>query len=232
MTIENVDSLAAEIAYDLCVIGSGPGGYTAAIRAAQFGLRVCVIEKDEKLGGTCLQVGCIPTKALLHNAEIYGHFKAAKEYGVEGIEGGSINWSAVQSRKNKIVQKHTKGLEFLMRKNKIDVVKGYGRLTGAKNNGVITVDVDGTRKIRSRNVILATGSTAKMLSSVTPDSTILSNVEILNLNDIPRSLIVIGAGAVGVEFTSIFRSFGSDVTLLESSPRLVPLEDEDIQRAH
>ncbi len=221
---------AAEVIYDVAVIGSGPGGYTAAIRAAQLGLKACVIEKDEKLGGTCLLVGCIPTKALLYNAEVYDHLKAGKEFGIEGIEGATVNWGSVQARKNKIVQKHTKGLEFLMRKNKIDVIKGYGRLTGPRDDGVLTIDVGEARKVRARNVVLATGSAAKMLAGLTPDATVLSNIEILSLGAIPSSLVVIGAGAVGVEFASIFRSFDCEVTILEMLPRLVPLEDEDISK--
>ena len=220
----------AETIYDVAVIGSGPGGYTAAIRAGQLGLKTCVIEKDDSLGGTCLHVGCIPTKALLFNAEIYDHLKAGKEFGIEGTESARVNWGTIQSRKNRIVQKHTKGLEFLMRKNKVDVVKGYGRLTGPRKEGVLSVDVEGASKIKAKNVILASGSEAKMLPGLKPDSTVLSNIEILSLNSIPSSLIVVGAGAVGVEFASIYKSFDSDVTILEMLPRLVPLEDEEISK--
>ncbi len=220
----------AETIYDIAIIGSGPGGYTSAIRAGQLGLKVCLIEKDKQLGGTCLHVGCIPTKALLFNAEIYDHIKGGKEFGMEGVEGAKVNWGAIQSRKNKIVQKHTKGLEFLMRKNKVDVVKGYGRLTGPRKDGVLTVDVEGTSKIKAKNVILATGSEAKMLPGLKPDSTILTNIEILSLDSIPKSLVVVGAGAVGVEFASIYKSFNADVTILEMLPRLVPLEDEEISK--
>jgi len=220
----------AETIYDVAVIGSGPGGYTAAIRAGQLGLKTCVIEKDDNLGGTCLQVGCIPTKALLFNAEIYDHLKGGKEFGIEGTESARVNWGTIQARKNKIVKKHTKGLEFLMHKNKVDVVKGYGRLTGPRKEGVLSVDVEGAAKIKAKNVILATGSEAKMLPGLKPDSTVLSNIEILSLNAIPKSLVVVGAGAVGVEFASIYKSFDSDVTILEMLPRLVPLEDEEISK--
>ncbi len=153
----------AETIYDVAIIGSGPGGYTAAIRAGQLGLKPCLIEKNEKLGGTCLQVGCIPTKALLFNAEICDHMKAGKDFGIEGLDGAKLNWTTIQDRKNKIVQKHTKGLEFLMRKNKVEVVKGYGRLTGPRKDGVLTVEVQGGSSIRAKNVLLATGSEAKML---------------------------------------------------------------------
>ncbi len=119
----------AETIYDVAIIGSGPAGYTAAIRAGEYGLKTCLIEKDDLLGGTCLHVGCIPTKALLFNAEIWDHLKNAKEFGIEGVTAPKLNWAAVQQRKNKIVLKHAKGLEFLMRKNKVTTVNGYGRLT-------------------------------------------------------------------------------------------------------
>ena len=116
--------------YDVAVVGSGPAGYTAAIRAGQYGLKTALIEKDPYLGGTCLHVGCIPTKALLFNAELWDHLKDAKEYGIEGVNSRKLNWDAVQERKSKIVDKHAKGLQFLMRKNKVDTVKGFGKLTG------------------------------------------------------------------------------------------------------
>ena len=120
-----------ETIYDVAIIGSGPAGYTAAIRAGQYGLKTALIEKDSVLGGTCLHVGCIPTKALLFNAELWDHLKDAKEFGIEGVEARKLNWAAVQERKSKIVTKHTKGLDFLMRKNKVGTIKGYGKLTGA-----------------------------------------------------------------------------------------------------
>lgn len=228
-----------EIIYDVAIIGSGPAGYTAAIRAGQWGLKTCLIEKDDKLGGTCLHVGCIPTKALLFNAEIYDHLKAAKEFGIEGIDGTKLNWGTIQQRKNKIVAKHAKGLEFLMRKNKVDTVEGYGRLTGAAKDGVHSIEVftEGgggaggeTKFIKAKNVILATGSEARMLPGLEPDSRVLTNIEILSLSAIPKSLIVVGAGAVGVEFASIYRSFDADVTILEMLPRVVPVEDEDVSK--
>ena len=229
----------ADTIYDLAIIGSGPAGYTAAIRAGQWGLKTCLIEKDDKLGGTCLNVGCIPTKALLFNAEIYDHLKAAKEFGIEGVSSTKVNWATIQQRKNKIVTKHTKGLEFLMRKNKVTTVEGYGRLTGPAKDGVLSVEVftEGgggaggeTTFIKAKNILLATGSEAKMLPGLEPDSRVLTNIEVLSLNAIPKSLIVVGSGAVGVEFASIYRSFDSEVTLLEALPRLVPVEDEEISK--
>src|SRR5437667_9529834 len=130
-----------ETTYDVAIIGSGPAGYTAAIRAGQWGLKTVLIEKDGFLGGTCLHVGCIPTKALLFNAELWDHLKDAKEFGIEGVDARKLNWSAIQERKRKIVAKHAKGLEFLMKKNKVETVKGYGKLTGSAQNGIHTVEV-------------------------------------------------------------------------------------------
>src|SRR6201991_3965626 len=132
-----------ETIYDVAIIGSGPAGYTAAIRAGQLGLKVALIEKDAKLGGTCLHVGCIPTKALLFNAEVYDHLKAAQEFGIEGLGTPKLNWATIQDRKNKIVTKHAKGLEFLMKKNKVETIPGFGRLTGLAKNGVLTIAVEG-----------------------------------------------------------------------------------------
>src|SRR5580698_6430595 len=212
----------AETTYDIAIIGSGPAGYTCAIRAGQFGLKVALIEKTEKLGGTCLHVGCIPTKALLFNAEVYDHLKHAKDYGIELPGEAKLNWKTIIDRKNQIVTKHTKGLDFLMRKNKVTVIPGFGRLTGAAKDGVHTVEVtDASGKaspIKTKNVVLATGSDARMLPGLAADDRILTNIEILSIPQIPKSLVVIGAGAVGVEFASIFRSFGSEITLVEYLP--------------
>jgi dihydrolipoamide dehydrogenase len=222
-----------ETIFDIAIIGSGPAGYTAAIRAGQYGLKTALIEKDNVLGGTCLHVGCIPTKALLFNAEIWDHLKDAKEFGIEGVDSRKLNWAAVQERKSKIVAKHTKGLEFLMRKNKVETIRGYGKLTGPAQNGVHTIEVshDGkTSHIKAKNVILSTGSEARMIPGLEPDDRILTNIEILSLKEIPKSLVIVGAGAVGVEFASIFRSFDSEVTILEMLPRLVPVEDEDVSK--
>ncbi|MBT9331863.1 dihydrolipoyl dehydrogenase [Paracidobacterium acidisoli] len=224
----------AETIYDVAIIGGGPAGYTAAIRAGQYGLKVALIEKESKLGGTCLHVGCIPTKALLFNAEIYDHLKHAKEYGIEGLGEGKINWKTVLDHKNQIIAKHTKGLDFLMRKNKVIVIPGYGKLTGPAKSGVHTVEVtsgrDKTEHVKAKNIILATGSDAKMLPGLKADDRILTNIEILSIGEIPKSLIIIGAGAVGVEFGSIFRSFNSEISIVEFLPRLVPAEDEEISK--
>ncbi len=222
----------AETIYDVAILGGGPAGYTAAIRAGQYRLKVALIEKSEKLGGTCLHVGCIPTKSLLFNAEVYDYLKHAKEYGIEGLGEGRVNWQAVLDRKNQIVTKHTKGLDFLMRKNKVTVISGFGKLTGPAKNGVLTIAVEGKGavSVQAKNVILATGSDAKLLPGLTADDTILTNIEILSMKQIPKSLAIIGAGAVGVEFGSIFRSFGAEIGIIEFLPRVVPNEDEDVSK--
>ncbi len=224
-----------ETLYDVAIIGAGPGGYTAAFRAGQLGLKTCLIEKDAKLGGTCLHVGCIPTKTLLFHAEVYDHLKSAQEYGIEGTGAAKLNWNAIQDRKVKIVAKHTKGLDFLVRKNKVDRVQGFGRLTGPAKNGVHTVQLSGeggaaAGEIKAKNIIVGTGSYARMLPGLQADDRILTNIEVLSLAALPKSMIIIGAGAVGVEFASIYRSFGADVTLIEMLPRLVPVEDEEVSK--
>ena len=222
----------ADTIYDVAIIGSGPAGYTAAIRAGQLGLSAALIEKDPYLGGTCLHVGCIPTKSLLFNAEVYDHVKDGDALGIENLTP-KLNWGTIQKRKQGIVDKHAKGLQFLMKKNKVTVIEGYGKLTGPAQGGIHTVEVEGKNgktAIKAKNVILSTGSVARVLPGLTPDDRILTNIEVLSLNDIPKSLIVIGSGAVGVEFASIYKSFGADVTVLEMLPRYVPVEDEEISK--
>ena len=212
--------------YDLVIIGSGPGGYVAAIRASQWGLRTAVVEKDPFLGGTCLHVGCIPTKVFLHHADLYEYFKRADEFGFE-VKDVKVNWPAMLARKQKIVNKHAGGIGALFRKNKVDSITGWGRIAGL---GRVSVEKDGkTTELETTYTMIAAGSEARSLPGVEIDgSTILTNREILQLDSIPKSLIVVGAGAVGVEFASIFRTFGSEVTILEMLPRIVPLEDEEI----
>ncbi len=225
---------SAETIYDVVIIGGGPAGYTSAIRAGQYGLKVALIEETEKLGGTCLHWGCIPTKSILFNAEVYEYVKHAKAYGIEGVGEITLNWPEVLKRKNDIVTKHTKGLDFLMRKNKVVTVNGRGSLTGPAKDGIHTVEVVGkdkkTQQLKTKNVAVATGSDARMLPGLKPDSTILTNIEVLGISAVPKSMIVIGAGAVGVEFGSIFKTFGTDVTILEYLPKMVPNEDDEVSK--
>jgi dihydrolipoamide dehydrogenase len=212
--------------YDLVIIGSGPGGYVAAIRAGQWGLKTAVVEKDPFLGGTCLHVGCIPTKVFLHHADIYDYFQRAEEFGFE-VKDVKVNWPAMLARKDKVVKKHAGGIGLLFRKNKVDSITGWGRIAGP---GRVSVEKDGkTTELETNYTMLATGSEARTLPGVEIDGqVILTNREILQLPAIPKSLVVVGAGAVGVEFASIFSTFGTEVTILEALPRIVPLEDEDI----
>jgi len=218
------------MSYDVVVLGSGPGGYSAAIRAGQYGLKTAVIDKDTKLGGTCLHVGCIPTKALLHAADVWDHL--LHEADGEGIfcDNPRLDFGRVGDHKNKIVSKHAKGVEFLLKKNKVDWIPGRGRLAGP---GKIEVtSANGEKKIvEAKNIVLATGSEARMLPGLQPDAKhILTNIEILNLREVPKSLAILGAGAVGVEFASCFHRFGSKVGVFEMLPRIVPVEDEEVSK--
>jgi dihydrolipoamide dehydrogenase len=216
----------ADGTYDVAIIGSGPGGYTAAFRAAKYGLKTALIEKEAKLGGTCLHVGCIPTKALLFQAEIYDYIQRAGEFGIK-VSGASLDWKKMLERKREVVTKHAAGLGMLAKKNKVDVLAGFGRLTGG---GGIEIDAGGKKQaIKAKAIILATGSAARLFPGLEDDGEqVLTNVSVLELKKQPKSMIVIGAGAVGVEFASIFKTFGTDVTILEMLPRAVPNEDEEI----
>jgi len=187
------------------------------VRAAgNLGDKPLVVEKDPFLGGTCLHVGCIPTKVLLHHADVYDHFKNGAELGFE-VSGLKINWANILARKDKIVKKHAKGIEFLFKKNKVEWVQGWGRYAGP---GRVSVDNNGKKsEIEAANVLLVSGSEARALPGIEPDhKTILTNRSILELPEIPKTLIVVGAGAVGVEFASIYNTFGTQVTILEALP--------------
>jgi dihydrolipoamide dehydrogenase len=220
--------------YDVVVIGAGTGGYVAAIRAAQVGLTVAVVEKQKALGGTCLIWGCIPTKALLEHAHALKVVQHAKEWGVTGAQGPiGIDMAQVHARKDRIVGGLTKGVEFLFRKNKIDWIKGTARLTGNAGPGSAgNIDVfEGDKQtLRARKeIIVATGSAPRSVPGVTIDrKRIITSDEAIHLPEVPKSIAVLGSGAVGVEFASIFRRFGSDVTIFELLPRIVPAEDEAV----
>jgi len=214
--------------YDVIVIGAGTGGYPAAIRAAQLGLSVAVVERQKALGGTCLNWGCIPTKALIEHAHALKVAQHAKEWGLT-IDGGAvrIDMAQVQARKNRIVTGLTRGIEFLFKKNKIDWIKGTGRLG---KGGVVEVGGGETRQISaSREIVIATGSAPRTVPGVVIDrKRIITSDEAIGLAEVPASIIILGAGAIGVEFATIFRRFGSEVTIIELLPRLVPVEDEAV----
>lgn len=217
-----------KVPYDLIVIGSGPGGYSAAIRAGQFGLKTALVEKQPRLGGTCLLVGCIPTKALLQTADVWERFVHADKEGIQ-CDNPRLDYPKVKERKDGIVTKHSNGVGMLLKRAKVERISGYATLKG---KGQVEVKSDsGVQTIEAKNLILATGSEARMLPGLEPDpETILTNIEILDLTTVPKSIIIIGAGAVGVEFASIFRRFGTEVTVIEMLPRVVPVEDEDISK--
>ena len=214
--------------FDVVVIGAGTGGYVAAIRASQLGLKTAVVERQKALGGTCLIWGCIPTKALLEHAHALKVVQNVKDWGVTIGEGAvGIDMSQVQNRKDKIVTGLTKGIEFLFKKNKIDWIKGTASVT---ERGTVDV-VEGDKQMlsASKEIIIATGSTPRSVPGVEIDRRrIITSDEAIALREVPKSMIVLGSGAVGVEFASIFRRFGSRVTLIELLPRIVPAEDEAI----
>ena len=210
--------------YDVLIIGSGPGGYVAGIRAGQLGMKVAVVEKDPFIGGTCTHRGCIPTKALLENADVWDKIQKAKEFGIN-VGDVRLDFKAGQSRKQSVVDKNAKGIEFLFKKNKVERITGFGKLLDRN-----TIDVDG-KKLTAKNIILAMGSVPKDLPHIKTDGKrIINSDHILLLEDVPKSLLVIGAGAVGCEFASIFSRFGAKTTIVEVMPQLLPIEDEEIAK--
>jgi dihydrolipoamide dehydrogenase len=215
--------------FDLIIIGGGPGGYVAAIRAAQLGLQVALVERDN-LGGICLNWGCIPSKALLRNAEVVRLVRDAKDYGIS-IEKFSADYAAAQARSRVVSNRLVKGVEFLMKKNKIQVIKGEAMLT-ARDRVEISHAIDRAddgRALTAKNIILATGARARSIPGLTFDGTnVISSREALELKQVPNPIVVIGASAVGMEFATIFRSYGAEVTVLEMLPHLLPREDADV----
>jgi dihydrolipoamide dehydrogenase len=215
--------------FDVTIIGSGPGGYVAAIRAAQLGLKTAIVEKDKRLGGTCTLRGCIPTKALLMSAHVYEQVQHAAGFGIQAADI-KLAFADVQKRKDKIVLKNSKGVEFLMKKNKITVFNGYGRL---QLPGKVEVTFEGGKKetIATKNIIIATGSVVRPIPGFETDGErVVNSDHILELQKVPKSLIVMGAGAVGVEFASVYSRFGCETTIVELMPRLLPLEDEEVSK--
>lgn len=219
----------ADKEFDLIVIGSGPGGYVAAIRAGQLGLSTAVVEKDPKFGGTCLHRGCIPTKALLHTADFLEQARKAESFGVE-VSEANLDMGKAHTYKRKVVDKNAKGIEFLFKKNKVTGIHGVGRLAGP-NEVVVTGPEGGETSYKARFILIATGSVPRELPFARSNGeTIMNSDHILELERVPKSLAVLGAGAVGTEFASMFRTFGSEVTLIEMLPRVLPIEDEDVSK--
>jgi dihydrolipoamide dehydrogenase len=216
------------MAYDVIVLGSGPGGYPAAIRASQLGKKVVIVEK-ESLGGICLNWGCIPTKALLKSAQVYEYAKHAAEYGIE-IDSPKHNFTGVIKRSRDVADKMSKGVQFLMKKNKIDVVMGNGKLLAPGKLEVTAAD-NQKQILEAKNIIIATGARSKQLPSLVIDGKkIIGYREAMSLPWQPKTMLVVGSGAIGAEFAYFYNSIGTKVTLVEFLPRIVPVEDEDISK--
>ncbi len=215
------------MAYDVLVIGSGPGGYVAAIRASQLGFKTAIIEK-ESLGGVCLNWGCIPTKALLKSAQVMEYIKHAKDYGIDA--SGTHNFESVIKRSRGVADKMSKGVQFLMKKNKIDVIMGFGKLKG--KGQVEVTKADNTKEmVEAKHIILATGARSRELPNLKQDGKkVIGYREAMSLPTQPKSMIVVGSGAIGVEFAYFYNSLGTKVTIVEFLPRIVPVEDEDISK--
>ncbi len=215
-----------EQTYDVTIIGAGPGGYVAAIRAAQLGLKVALVEK-EHLGGVCINYGCIPTKALLRNAEVISLLGRGKEFGFS-ITGLEVDFGAAVDRSRQIARRLTKGVASLMRKNGIEVIEGTGTLR-SPNEVKVALNMGGTRTLETRNIIIATGGQARTIPGITPDGErVLTYREAILLRELPASAIIVGAGPIGMEFAHLWRTYGAEVTVVEMLPHVLPLEDEKV----
>ncbi|MFV9504439.1 MAG: dihydrolipoyl dehydrogenase [Oscillochloridaceae bacterium umkhey_bin13] len=216
----------SESVYDLVIIGSGPGGYVAAVRAAQLGMRTAIIEAGA-MGGVCLNVGCIPTKALLHAADLLDEIKESKRFGIK-VEGVNFELAGAMKHKDAVVKASTDGVNFLMKKNKVEVVAGWGRLAG-RGQVHVQLNAGGERTLAAKHILVATGAQPRPFPGVPFDGErVLSSTDALKLTTTPKSLLAIGAGAIGVEFASMYRAFGSETTIVEALPRIVPNEDEEV----
>lgn len=214
--------------FDVLVIGSGPGGYVAAIRAAQLGKKVGIVERSE-LGGICLNWGCIPTKALLRSAEVHNIIKNSENYGMS-VQKHSVNFPKVIQRSRDVAEKLSKGVAFLMKKNKVEVIVGTGKLID-KNTVEVTPDKGNKKKVSASNILIATGARARNIPGMEIDKKqVLSYREAMVLDKMPSSIIIVGAGAIGVEFAYFFRSLGAEVTIIEMLSHLLPIEDEEISK--
>ncbi|MDZ7635412.1 MAG: FAD-dependent oxidoreductase [Bacteroidales bacterium] len=217
------------IEYDILIIGSGPGGYVAAVRAAQLGLKVAVIEKAET-GGVCLNWGCIPTKALLKSAQVLDYARHASDYGIIAGEAPAPDFSAVIARSRGVADAMSKGVQYLFKKHDIQVINGFGRLMSA---GTVEVEAaDGTKgTYNADHIIIATGARSRELPNMKQDGKkIIGYREAMSLPSLPASMVVVGSGAIGSEFAGFYRSMGTEVTLVEFMPRILPLEDEEVSR--
>ena len=209
--------------YDIIVLGSGPGGYVTAIRASQLGLKTAVIEK-ESLGGVCLNWGCIPTKALLKSAQVFEYLKHAEDYGLT-VKGADKDFGKIVDRSRSVADSMSKGVQFLLKKNKIDVINGFGKLKSGKK-----VEVDG-KEYSADHIVIATGARSKELPSLPQDGKkVIGYREAMTLKKQPKSMIVVGSGAIGVEFSNFYNSMGTEITIVEFLPSLVPLEDDDVSK--
>ncbi len=214
--------------FDLLVVGGGPGGYTAAIRAAQLGMKAAVIERDA-LGGVCLNWGCIPTKALLKNAKLYSDFKHAADFGIS-YKDLSFDWPKIIARSRKVATINSKGVEYLFKKNKIEHISGFGKLLG---KGMVEVSKDGkpVETVSAKHIIVATGARARTLPNITIDrKQVITAAEAMVLPKLPASMVIIGAGAIGVEFAYFYNAFGTKVTMVEMMPNILPVEDKELSR--
>jgi len=214
--------------YDLIVIGSGPGGYVAAIRASQLGLKTAIVEK-ESLGGICLNWGCIPTKALLKSAQVFEYLNHAADYGIN-VQGGAVNFEAVVKRSRGVADGMSKGVQFLMKKNKIDVINGFGKI---KSKGVVEVKGnDGNvQQLNGKNIIIATGGRSRELPNIKQDGVkVIGYRQAMSLPKQPKSMVVVGSGAIGIEFAYFYNAIGTKVTVVEYLDNIVPLEDEEVSK--
>lgn len=216
--------------FDLIILGGGPGGYVAAIRAAQLGLKTAVVEK-EKIGGVCVNIGCIPTKALLKNAEIYEHFKHASEFGFS-YDNLKFDYKTIIKRSRDVADANSKGGDFLMKKNKIEVIKGTGSFMDKSTLSVKDASGKEICHAKAKHIVIATGARPRMLPGLKPDGKkILTSTEAMMNTEPPKSIIVIGAGAIGIEFAYFFHTFGVKVTVVEMLPTILPVEDEEVSQA-
>lgn len=212
--------------YDVVIIGSGPGGYVAAVRAGQLGMKVAIVEANA-MGGVCLNIGCIPTKALLHSADLLDEVREGKRFGIN-VEGVSFDLAGAMKHKDAVVKASTDGVNFLMKKNKVEVVAGRGTLAG-RGQVHVKLNDGGERTLAAKQIIVATGAQPRPFPGAPFDGQrVLSSTDMLRLSEVPGSLICIGAGAIGIEFASMYRAFGSEVTVVEALPRIVPNEDEEV----